>query len=71
MYFFSKLVILIVSVVSMMGSVEAKEVTFEEVLVGLESNSLIYLDVRNRDEVRTDGKVVGSLIVPCKYFVFV
>lgn len=51
-----------------MGSAEGKEVKFEEVLSGLKNNSLIYLDVRNVDELRTDGKVAGSVVVPCKYF---
>lgn len=47
-----------------MGAAEVKEVKFEELRDGLNNNSLVYLDVRNRDELRTDGKVVGSVVVP-------
>ncbi|XP_057367491.2 uncharacterized protein LOC130688528 [Daphnia carinata] len=47
-----------------MGAAEVKEVKFEELRDGLNNNSLIYLDVRNRDELRTDGKVIGSVVVP-------
>lgn len=51
-----------------MGAAEVKEVKFEELRDGLNNNSLVYLDVRNRDELRTDGKVVGSVVVPCTYY---
>lgn len=50
-----------------MGAAEVKEVKFEELRDGLNNKSLVYLDVRNRDELRTDGKVVGSVVVPRKY----
>ncbi|KAK4026330.1 rhodanese domain-containing protein CG4456 [Daphnia magna] len=51
-------------VIIAMGAAEVKEVKFEELRDGLNNNSLVYLDVRNRDELRTDGKVVGSVVVP-------
>ena len=41
-------------------------VDFEQVKTGLENESLIYLDVRNPGELLSDGKVVGSVNVPCK-----
>lgn len=69
MHFIIHLLLLLTEIMNM-GSAEGKEVKFEEVLSGLKNNSLIYLDVRNIDELRTDGKVAGSVVVPCKYFFF-
>ena len=40
------------------------ELVFDQVLAGLEDKSLIYLDVRPREELLTDGKVVGSVNIP-------
>lgn len=69
MHYVIRLFLLLIEITSM-GSAEGKEVQFEEVLSGLRSNSLVYLDVRNIDELRTDGKVVGSVVVPCMYYFF-
>ena len=33
-------------------------------LAGLKEGRLTYLDVRNRSELDTDGRVVGSVVVP-------
>lgn len=43
-------------------------VEFEEVRKGLEDKSLMYLDVRNRSELENDGKVQGSVNLPCELF---
>ena len=40
---------------------------FEDILEGLKNKTLIYLDVRNMDEIQNDGKVVGSVVVPRAY----
>lgn len=53
--------------VAIMGAVQAKEVTFEELRNGLNNQSLVYIDVRNRSELVSDGKVVGSVVVPRKF----
>merc|ERR1711928_283560 len=37
---------------------------FEEILAGLNDKSLTYLDVRNRTELQSDGKVAGSVNIP-------
>ena len=50
-----------------MGAAEVKEVNFEELRDGLSNGILVYLDVRNRDEIVNDGKVVGSVVVPRTY----
>ena len=49
------------------NTILAATVEFEEVRKGLEDKSVIYMDVRNRSELETDGKVVGSINLPCKY----
>jgi len=41
-----------------------EEIQFEEMLAGLKEGRLTYLDVRNRSELDTDGRVVGSVVVP-------
>lgn len=50
-----------------MGAAGVKEVNFEELHDGLSNGSLVYLDVRNRDELVNDGKIVGSVVVPRTY----
>lgn len=42
---------------------------YETVAAGLEIGSLIYLDVRNHDEIKTDGKIVGSFAIPCNLII--
>lgn len=44
------------------------DLSFEQVDDGLESGTLIYLDVRERLQVLTEGRVVGSLVIPSKKF---
>ena len=61
--------LIFVLVVIAMGAAGVKEVQFKELSDGLNNNSLVYIDVRNRDELVTDGKVVGSVNVPCKFLV--
>ena len=41
---------------------------FDEIRTQLENKSLIYLDVRNRSELENDGKIVGSVNLPCKKY---
>ena len=65
MNYFPNLVVF--GVVIAMGAAGVKEVNFEELRDGLNNGSLVYLDVRNRDEIVNDGKVVGSVVVPCTY----
>ncbi len=65
MNYFSSLVLF--GIVIAMGAAGVKEVNFEELRDGLSNASLVYLDVRNRDEIVNDGKVVGSVVVPCTY----
>ena len=38
---------------------------FDQVRAELESKNLIYLDVRNREELMREGQVVGSVNIPC------
>ena len=45
----------------------AEELDYEQVTQGLKDGSLIYLEVRNLSELQTDGKIVGSVVVPCKF----
>ncbi len=68
--FYLKLVLLILTAAIAMGAAGVKEIKFEELRDGLNNNSLVYIDVRNRNELVTDGKVVGSVIVPCKLDLF-
>ena len=58
---------LIFCIVIAMGAAGVKEVNFEELRDGLSNGSLVYLDVRNRDELVNDGKIVGSVVVPRTY----
>ena len=46
------------------------ELDFNQVRQGMHDGSLIYMDVRNRSEMETDGRIVGSVVVPCKFFCF-
>ncbi len=47
------------------------EIEFEKLHYTLYNrNHVIYLDVRNRDDVVVEGKIVGSLNIPCKFMVF-
>ena len=40
---------------------------YKEVRTGLEDKSLTLLDVRNPDELTKNGKIPGSINIPCKY----
>lgn len=42
------------------------DLSFEEVSNGLKEGSLIYIDVRNRSEIKNDGKIPGSFNIPGK-----
>ena len=44
----------------------AVDLSFEEVSNGLKEGSLIYVDVRNRSELRNDGKIPGTFNIPGK-----
>lgn len=44
--------------------------TFEEIREGLEKKSLTYIDVRNKEELEKDGKIVGSFNIPCNLNLF-
>ncbi len=41
-------------------------INFESVKVGLDKQSLTYIDVRNKSELQKEGTIVGSFNVPCK-----
>ncbi len=69
-YFKLSLLILIAAAAVDVAAV-TREIQFEELRDGLNSNSLLYIDVRRRGEVALEGKVVGSVNIPCKFwFVF-
>lgn len=40
-------------------------IDFEEICAGLQSKSLTYMDVRNQSELQSEGKIVGSVNLPC------
>jgi hypothetical protein len=46
---------------------EIGTIDFDGVKAGLEDKSIVYMDVRNRSELETDGKIVGSVNLPCNY----
>jgi hypothetical protein len=46
---------------------EIGTIDFDVVKAGLEDKSIVYMDVRNRSELENDGKIVGSVNLPCKY----
>ncbi len=40
-------------------------IDFDAVRAGLEKKSFMYVDVRNRSELESDGQIVGSVNLPC------
>ena len=44
---------------------EMKTIDFDGVKAGLEAKNIVYVDVRNRSELANDGKIVGSVNLPC------
>jgi 3-mercaptopyruvate sulfurtransferase SseA len=44
---------------------------YEDVKKGLEEHSFLLIDVRNPEELQKNGKIPGSINIPCKYFIHI
>ena len=53
---------------ALVGLSSCQDLDFDDVQKGLEDNSIVLIDVRNRDEVQTLGKIPTSHNLPCEYF---
>ena len=60
---FFKLTLLILALVGL-SACRQQDFDFDDVQKGLEDNSIVLIDVRNRDEVQTLGKIPTSKNLP-------